>query len=518
MKNKLCILLKMQLLGSFGINKMLYGKKKGKKTGLGASVAALAALFLLIEAFVCLYAWLIAAAAGQTGAGRAYMPLVFAFVSVILFFFTAANVGGRVFGVRDYEMTGSLPVGTKQIAAAKLLFIYAENLAVTLCVVVPFWAFGGAMLRFSAETHLCVFLLLFFAPLLPSALAVAFGTLLAVLTARLKRKELFQTVLFAVFFAAAIVLSAVLSFHQPQEVSLELPAWLCAPFEKFWAAGVYALASAAVFAVPCLLVGKYFTAVNTLILSRKASAKYEKKELKSSSRFAALFKKEIKRLFSCTEYAVNTLFGVLMVAVFPLIFFFSFGWDLSSVRAAVGEYGSVAAAGAGVFASLMPTTYCSIALEGKNLWILRSAPVPARTVLFSKLAVHLVTETLPAAVVCAVYGAIAGMGAGHIVLAVFVSAVFSAAFGVIALLLNLKFPALEWEKEVVPVKRSRACLFVMLVDFVLTMLIFVVGIALSSVNAWLNCVVLLALGGALLSGTLYLLSTKGEKMFRALID
>ena len=127
MKNKLFILLKMQFMGSFGINKLLHGKRKGQAVGFGMAIAAVLALFALFEGIACLYAWLFAfglAEADVANAGSLYMGLVFLLTSFILFVFSLANVNGKVFGFRDYEMTVSLPVEMWQIAVSKIAFLY----------------------------------------------------------------------------------------------------------------------------------------------------------------------------------------------------------------------------------------------------------------------------------------------------------------------------------------------------------------------------------------------------------
>lgn len=518
-KNKIGILLRMQLLGSFGINKLLHAKKKDKIRSVGVTAVIAALLFVFVEGFICLYASLFSALAYETGAADIYMPAIFLLLSVFMFCMTVMTVGSRVFGARDYEMTVSLPVGTKQIAAAKILFVYLENLVIAVLFAVPFWAFGGT-LGFSVQTHICIFLLLIFLPLLPTTLAVFAGTLIAVVTAKLKRKELIQSIFFiavaAILFAIPLLTMRSGTAAQPVAV----PEWLLVPFEKIWAAAAYCGANLLLFVLPCLFVGKCYTKINTMILSRRAGGSYKKKELKRSGKFRALLVKEIKRLFTCPEYAMNTLFGAVLVIVFPAVILALQGASLGNLQTA-GGYGSVIVpfvTGIALFASMMPTTYCAVSLEGKNLWILRAAPLDASVVLWSKVAVNVFVETLPSVIAVAIYGGIMGMGFFYIAMSVIAVGAFSCAFAVTGLLINLRFPALEWEKEIVPVKRSRACLFVMLADVAVIAAVIITGFLLAPVNAWISSVYLVLLGAAYLTLTAFLLETTGKKLYDKLIS
>ena len=523
MKSKLAVLLRMQFLGSFGINKMLHSKKKGALAGLGFSAAGIVLLFALVEALICLYAWMAAQLAAGAMMQGAYFPVVFLLVAIVTFALTVANVNGKVFGFRDYEMTVSLPVSTAQLASAKILFVYLENLAASACILLPFWIFGGAMMPFSVETHLCVLLVLFFVPLVPSALAVFVGALLAVVTARMKRKELVQTIFFILVIVAACLLPVLTSGTGDGtaiESPLELPAWLRAPFEKFWAACVFAAASAAVFSLPCVFIGKNFARLNTMILSRKSSSAYKKKELKTSGKVRALFRKEIKALFSCPEYSINALTGTIIAVLVPVILIVTVRGEFSDLRAAVFANSALIApyfTAFMLFSSLTPTTYCSISLEGKSLWILRSAPLDGGQVLLSKMLVHLAAETLPGVLVAAVFGGVLGFGFFYVLSSVLCVAAMSAALGGFALLLNLRFPVLEWEKISVPVKQSRSCLFSMLVSFAGLGLVLLIGALCASVNAWLGAVMMPIFCFACLFLSLGLLSACGRKLYDRLL-
>ena len=526
MKNKLFILLKMQFMGSFGINKLLHGKRKGQAVGFGMAIAAVLALFALFEGIACLYAWLFAfglAEADVANAGSLYMGLVFLLTSFILFVFSLANVNGKVFGFRDYEMTVSLPVETWQIAVSKIAFLYLSNIAATVAIMVPFWIFGAVYLGFSSATHGAIVLLLFFAPLFPTFLAVFFGTLLAIATARMKHKAAMQTIFFLVIVVAAVIVPYLLPQGKGSGEELAAMAavfsFAAVLFEKFWVAAAYSAVSAALFVLPCLFIGKFFTKINTLILSHKATSKYQFKEQKTASKLKAVFVKEIKRLFGCPVYAMNTICAPVMMIVFPVIILLSSETDFGAIRTLFQNQGYFGAFCLTLVSGLstIPTTFCAISMEGKNFWILRSAPLSVRTVLTAKLLVNTVIETLPGMVITLIYGILLGVGAGYIAFAVICGALLSTACGIFGLLFNLKFPMLEWENETIPVKRGKSGIFTMLVNFAAFVVVGVSGWFLLSVMPIAALAVMMVLAVLYVLIGLFFLNGKGEDLYNKLI-
>ncbi len=526
MKNKLFILLKMQFTGSFGINKFLHGKRKGQALSFGMAIAAVLALFALFEGIACLYAWLFAVSLAEAeiaNAGPLYMGFIFLLTSFILFVFSLANVNGKVFGFRDYEMTVSLPVKTWHIAVSKIAFVYLSNLAAAAAILEPFWIFGSIYLGFSPVTHGAIALLILFAPLLPTFLAVFLGTLLAIATAKMKHKAAFQTVFFLIIVVAVCIIPYVLpgeNGSQQVAAMASVFSFAAALFEKFWVALAYSAASAALFVLPCVFIGQYFTKINTLILSHKTTSKYKFKEQKSAGKLKALFVKEIKRLFGCPVYAMNTVCAPVMMIVFPVIILLSSETDFSTIRALFqnqGYFGAFCLTLVSIF-TVIPTTYCAISMEGKNFWILRSAPISSQTVLTAKLLVNTVVETLPGMLISLVYGIILGIGAGYIAFAVLCGAVISTVYGIFGLLLNLKFPMLEWENETIPVKRGKSCIFTMLLNFLIVVIIGVAGWFLLKVNSYLALAVMFVFALLCLFVGLYFLYGEGERLYEKLVD
>ncbi|WP_241781919.1 hypothetical protein [Paenibacillus sp. DMB5] len=119
-----------------------------------------------------------------------------------------------------------------------------------------------------------------------------------------------------------------------------------------------------------------------------------------------------------------------------------------------------------LFVALSCTTSSSISLEGNNLWILRSSPVPKHIILLSKVAVNL-TITVPITVVSCVLLMISlGTGWADSLLLLAIPVIYACYTALMGIIVNLKLPKLEWTNEVQVVKQSAAVLVAMLLGFI----------------------------------------------------
>lgn len=107
----------------------------------------------------------------------------------------------------------------------------------------------------------------------------------------------------------------------------------------------------------------------------------------------------------------------------------------------------------------------SVSLEGKCLWIPKSIPVKADTILRSKISSHIVIS-LPFIIISGIICSIA-FGGGIAEIATYFllpmsSIVFGAVFGVV---INMKFPKFDWINETVAIKQSASVMITMCGSF-----------------------------------------------------
>ena len=98
----------------------------------------------------------------------------------------------------------------------------------------------------------------------------------------------------------------------------------------------------------------------------------------------------------------------------------------------------------------------SISLEGKNLWIAKSLPVKPVRILMAKVNMHIVTGSVPVCVTALVLNILLPMGTAARILTFLLPLCFNAAVGFLGVIMNLRFPRLDWTNEAAAVKQGMA--------------------------------------------------------------
>ena len=96
----------------------------------------------------------------------------------------------------------------------------------------------------------------------------------------------------------------------------------------------------------------------------------------------------------------------------------------------------------------------SVSLEGKNLWIVQSFPIPAKKVLHAKLRLHLILTVIPALILAICIFIVFKISLPYAILVSAFTLIFILLTALIGLVLNLKMPNLNWTDVTVPVKQS----------------------------------------------------------------
>jgi len=118
------------------------------------------------------------------------------------------------------------------------------------------------------------------------------------------------------------------------------------------------------------------------------------------------------------------------------------------------------------------TTSASMSMEGKNNWLMCTAPVSSLLIFFSKIAVNL-TIYLPACFILGVSLNVNMQISGITSLYVFaIPMLFVMLMSLIGLFLNIKIVRYNWENEYQVVKNGANVLFTLLIGMILSMIMF----------------------------------------------
>ncbi|WP_151733472.1 putative ABC transporter permease subunit [Paenibacillus tengchongensis] len=528
-------LTRVQLLSSFGLNKALHTRDRKERNNLLLLGAAILLCVVMLAAFSFGYSYMLAQTLESIGRVDLLLALMMAVTSLIGFFTTVYKAGGVLFGFKDYDLVMSLPVKTSTVVASRVLQLYSLNVFFTLLVMVPAGAVYAIYVNPGFLYYPLFLLTLLCIPLVPIIAATIIGALISWIASRFRGSRTVQLVLTIAFVIALMAGSFSINKQEQVQVLADLGAELAeSVFRLYPLASMYVGAvcsykagslllfvgiSLLAFLLFTYVLGSRFKAIHTGLTTSRASRNYRMKSLKTSTPLRALYRKELRRYFSSSVYVMNTGIGMIMLLVMAVALLFVSAdqlGELVEVPQLADYLNTLAPLVVSVFVTLSCTTSSSISIEGKNLWILQSSPVPAHTILLSKIAVNL-TVTLPVLVIS--WGLLSlSLRTGWVesLLLLVIPAIYACYSAMLGVLVNLKLPNLEWTSEVTAIKQSAAVIVAMLIGFISLAVPFAAALLLPGVDGNL---LLAAIGLVLLAvcGGMYrTLQTRGERMFRGL--
>lgn len=526
-------LTKIQLLSSFGLNKALHARDaKERRKLLFASIGIVMGMLAIAVASFG-YSYTMAIGFEQIGRMELLLAIMMAVTSVVGFFTTIYKAGGVLFDFKDYDLVMSLPVKTSHVVASRVLQLYGLNLFFTLIVMLPAGVVYALKMNPNALYYVLFLATLLCIPLVPIIAATIIGAMISWISSRFRGSRIISIVLtFAViiaFMAGSFQLNGNGQLLADAGAQMADMIYKLYPLTAMYVDAVcsYRIGSFLLFVAISLIafmlfavvLGSRFKAIHTGLTTSHTRSKYQMKSLQASTPFTALYKKELRRYFSSSLYVMNTSIGMILLLVMSIAVLFV-GSDELGQLVEIPELsiylGRLAPLFVSLFIVISCTSACSISLEGRNLWILKSSPVSKLTILLSKVAVNL-TITVPILVIsCTLLVLSLHTGWVDSLMLFLIPIIYACFTAMMGVLINMKFPKLEWTSEVTVIKQSAAVLVSMLIGFISLAIPCLLSLLLVDLNGNL---ILLGTGIVLVvaCGMMYqYMRTKGEQLFQAL--
>ena len=159
--------------------------------------------------------------------------------------------------------------------------------------------------------------------------------------------------------------------------------------------------------------------------------------------------------FPCTIYALNSTIGMVLLLVVALLLLFISPEALeqqSNIAGLSQMLRQVLPLVISVFITMTSTASASLSLEGKNRWIICSAPVRTIDIFNSKIAVNLTVICPFALISAALLGFKMGISLKQAILLCIVPMVYACFISVLGMYMNVKFPKYDWTSEYYAVK------------------------------------------------------------------
>ncbi len=333
MTSNFLTLTKVHLLGMTGINRVRYSEDGKEKRKAGLFIGLYAFVMILMIAFVCFYAVMFA----ENGMNDVIPALSFALASAITLIFSLIRGPHMLFAMKDYDMLMSMPVKKSDIVASRLITSYLVNLVFCAVVMIPcaivYFIYGG----FNVAALVYILIAFLLSPVIPLVVSNIIGTLITAATMNLRHKAIFQTALAMVALVGVMALSFLVSYTsgagsvEISDATLDMllkiypPAWLLQQSiagKGFWYLLVLITASAVFSAAFIAVLARYYLKINSALLSRKSSGRFEAKQLRAGSAFKAMYKNEFARLLSSPSYMLNSTSGLLLLVILSVVSIF----------------------------------------------------------------------------------------------------------------------------------------------------------------------------------------------------
>ena len=470
---KLSVLMRLDRYELLGINRRLHhpAQRLGGKWLLALIV--LAAIAAVGVAFA--YCMGIAYALSAIGALAVFPVMLVSVSALVALITTIVKAPDALFGTRDLDMLLSLPIPTRTVATARVLKIYSMNLLFTLLILVPGGVAYGILAAPAPAFYISYALCALAAPMLPAVVASFLGALVALAGASIKRLRYAGLFLMFVALIGVVVGSSYLSSTAASaEMFIDFARGFSDLFARVYPlAGLYEKAvlggdilsliayvglSLLAILLAGALFGHFFVRINSFLTAQTRKKRFVLGAQKRHSARAALLAREWRHFLSINSYVLNSAFGPILslVAVIALavlvpkatidMFLQLEGLDDIALSALPFALSWLIAIG--------PTTACSVSLEGKNLWIVKTLPIPAREWLLPKLRLNLQLFTpfaiLDSLAVAWIFRA-SGVALAVLILMPALMGAFSALVG---LIVNCKFPRFDWTNAAKVAKNS----------------------------------------------------------------
>lgn len=478
-------------------SQMFKKTKKGKTTNTTSTGKVVGYILLLV--FVFLYVGIllgflfgtISFATPDPSVSWAAPALASLVCFILCFVGTVFSTQSMIYNSKDNELLISMPIPPKTILLSRIFTLAVLNYFFALLIFLPLllaWAITRGV-GFSLISIIFLFVLV---PMLSMTLTLFIGWIIALITSKLKNKNIVTVILSVIAMGLYLVLC--FNLGDLTETVAEDPSiitnFLSSKLGLFVTFGktvssfdiVSFLITLAVcvlpFAAACALLSRSFYKIATAKRTAK-KAVYVKKEMKTASVGVALFKKEVSRLFSSATYVMNGFMG----SIFAIICAVMIAINADVAREAVAELSEFFDGDTGAFLSLaviVVTVFInsmnvpsasSVSLEGKTLWILKSMPLKAREILTAKLFAAATTTAVPSVIfvtVCIIFLQIPPVFAAAAYIVALAVSIFNSGFG---LIINMQMPRFDWVSETVCIKQSGSVGVSMIVTMFLSLIV-----------------------------------------------
>lgn len=353
---------------------------------------------------------------------------------------------------KDFEKLKALPVNKFDIFSSKIMDFYILLLFITLSSLLPLIFF----LDMFFLSKIFVIFSLFFIPLLPLVIG---SSVLILFTLFLKKIKLNKNIVTTMLMFILLLFIVLISSKENKGMAIEKYAVKIFPLAKIYIIETYMLLKIFMFSILSIIIfifyltflNKNYEHIYYLINAENVENIREVK--KENSKFMALYKQEISKIFNIKGYIVNCGFSIILLIALSIIGIF-FGvdkvlsiLDLENVSSiVVNRYVYIPT----LLFSMCCTTVSSISLEGNKMWILQTSPLKTKDIINSRILANMSLH-LFGFLFYFVFCLVRIKFSVELIVVPLIYSFFVASLGIY---LNINYPKFNWTKEISVIKQS----------------------------------------------------------------
>lgn len=432
-------------------------------------------LFAIISFSIGVYSYMLAEPLHKVNLTYVMLSMFLTLVTILTFMSGIYKSQGILFDAKDSDLLFSLPIKRSNILFLRIfkliLFQYIYNLMFLLPAFIVYIIFERPGLSF----YLISILMTILIPLIPTVVSSIIGYLVKTISSKFKAKKIIQTILSIIVFLIIYILSLRLNDFieniatkatSINDMLTKIYYPIGAYIELITDFNILTLVKLILICIVPLLVfiyigSKFYFKVvfNSKEISTK-SKKLKETDLKEKKTpLKALTIKELKRYFSSPVYMFNTCFGLILILVMSFFLFIkgetAFKDMLKTMDFDINTTIDFLFYIIILFAAMLTSiTSSSISLEGKTINITKSLPVSEKTILNSKILMALTIE-LPFILISILLFIIKFTPSlTYTITIILLGLIVPTLTAVIGLLVNLKYPKLNFSSDTEVVKQS----------------------------------------------------------------
>lgn len=513
------------------MNFLNYKSKKNGKNKLFLPIF----LFVLVSISIGSYAELIAKPLHEVNMTYVLLTLFLFVVSILTFMQGIYKSQGILFESKDNDMLFSLPIKKSTILFLRIFKLISFQYIYNLMFLLPCYSIyiyhEGISLSFLLLSVLEILLV----PLIPTILSSILGYIVMMVSSRFKSKKIIQTLISILIFLGIYYLSFNLDSFV-NDIASKATSINDILSKIYYPIGSYIslinkfdivtfikmlLINIIPFIIFIILGSKYYFSI--IFKSSETSVKSGGKvSYKSRRKVFSLCNKELKRYFSSPVYMFNTSFGLILLLIASILLCVKGKDILSSIFSQYGISGNMSINLVFIVVLLFSLfftsiTSSSISLEGKSINITKSLPVMISTIFNSKLLMAITIE-MPFAIISLLIISIKfKLSFVYFILVLLFSLLIVLCNGMTGLIVNLKYPKLNYSSDTEVVKQSMSSMISVFIG-----LLFFVGITfclfklIDVISLNLLILIIIVVLGIICSGLYYFLNKFGVKDYERL--